>query len=151
MKKKIIVTGGLGFIGLKVVLQLLKRGIPTIVTDLDIDKNKNRLKKNLKKHNVSEDLINYQKLDITNINKPVSLIWGAEDKVTPPHVAEEFHKLLPDSELNWIPLCGHAAMWEHPKRFSELVLEFLKKRYSKTTDDFIKDTYPKKDQANMRV
>lgn len=67
--------------------------------------------------------------DIPNINKPVSLIWGAEDKVTPPHVAEEFHKLLPDSELNWIPLCGHAAMWEHPKRFSELVLEFLKKRF----------------------
>ena len=64
----ILVTGGLGFIGLKVVLQLLKRGIPTIVTDLDIDKNKNRLKKNLKQHNVSEDLINYQKLDITNIN-----------------------------------------------------------------------------------
>lgn len=30
-------------------------------------------------------------------------------------------------------------------------LEFLKKRYSKTTDDFIRDTYPKKDQANMRV
>ena len=30
-------------------------------------------------------------------------------------------------------------------------LEFLKARYKKTTDDFIKDTYPKKDQSNMRV
>ncbi len=30
-------------------------------------------------------------------------------------------------------------------------LEFLKKKYNKTTDDFIKATYPKKDQANMRV
>lgn len=30
-------------------------------------------------------------------------------------------------------------------------LEFLKKKYKKTTDDFIKATYPKKDQANMRV
>ncbi len=30
-------------------------------------------------------------------------------------------------------------------------LEFLKKRYKKTTDDFIKDTYPKKEQATMRV
>ena len=39
---------------------------------------------------------------------------GENDIVTPPHVAEEFHKLLPNSELNWIPLCGHAAMWEHP-------------------------------------
>ncbi|MAW21266.1 MAG: alpha/beta hydrolase [Flavobacteriales bacterium] len=67
--------------------------------------------------------------DIPNINKPVCLVWGADDKVTPPHVAEEFHKLLPDSELNWIPLCGHAAMWEHPKRFSEIVLQFLKEKF----------------------
>jgi len=67
--------------------------------------------------------------DIPNISKPTCLIWGAEDKVTPPHVAEEFHKLLPNSELNWIPLCGHAAMWEHPKRFSEIVLKFLKKTF----------------------
>ena len=63
--------------------------------------------------------------DIPNITKPTCLIWGAEDKVTPPHVAKEFYKLLPNSELNWIPLCGHAAMWEHPKRFSQIVLQFL--------------------------
>ena len=71
------------------------------------------------RHNMKED--------IPNIDKEVCLIWGAEDKVTPPHVAKEFHKLLPKSELNWIPLCGHAAMWEHPQKFSEIVLEFLKK------------------------
>ena len=65
--------------------------------------------------------------DIKNITQSVCLIWGANDIVTPPHVAEEFHKLLPNSELNWIPKCGHAAMWEHPKRFSEIVLDFLKK------------------------
>ena len=73
------------------------------------------------RHNMGED--------IPNIDKEVCLIWGAEDKVTPPHVAEEFHKLLPKSELNWIPLCGHAAMWEQPKRFSEIVLEFLKSSF----------------------
>ena len=65
--------------------------------------------------------------DIPKINKPVCLIWGAQDKVTPPHVAEEFHKLFPNSELHWIDLCGHAPMWEHPKRFSEIVLQFLGK------------------------
>jgi len=36
-------------------------------------------------------------------------------------------------------------------QFRKEGLEFLKKRYNKTTDDFIKATYPKKDQANMRV
>ena len=64
--------------------------------------------------------------DIPNLEHQTCLIWGAEDKVTPPHVAEEFHKLLPNSELNWIPKCGHAAMWEHPKPFSEIVLKWLK-------------------------
>ena len=67
--------------------------------------------------------------DISKITKPTCLIWGAEDKVTPPHVADEFHKLLPNSELNWIPLCGHAAMWEHPKEFSKIVLKFLKDKF----------------------
>ncbi|MBC8265937.1 MAG: alpha/beta hydrolase [Flavobacteriales bacterium] len=65
--------------------------------------------------------------DIQNITKPTCLIWGANDKVTPPHVAEEFHKLMPNSELHWIPLCGHAAMWEHPKTFSEIILKWLEK------------------------
>jgi pimeloyl-ACP methyl ester carboxylesterase len=64
--------------------------------------------------------------DIPNLKQNTCLIWGAEDKVTPPHVAKEFHKLLPNSELNWIPKCGHAPMWEHPKPFSEIVLKWLK-------------------------
>ena len=73
------------------------------------------------RHNMAEDL--------PNLTMPVCLIWGAEDKVTPSHVAEAFHKLLPNSELNWIPLCGHAPMWEHPKKFSEIVLHFLKNKF----------------------
>ncbi len=64
--------------------------------------------------------------DIPNLKQQTCLIWGSNDKVTPPHVAEEFHKLLPNSELNWIKKCGHAAMWEHPKIFSEIVLKWLK-------------------------
>ena len=34
----VLVTGGLGFIGARVVLQLLKRDISVIVADLDIEK-----------------------------------------------------------------------------------------------------------------
>ena len=67
--------------------------------------------------------------DIPNFKMPVCLIWGEHDKVTPPNVANEFHKLLPNSELHWIPLCGHAAMWEHPKEFSEIVLKFLDDKF----------------------
>ena len=42
-------------------------------------------------------------------------------------------------------------MTDNGNGFRKEGLEFLKKRYKKTTDDFIRDTYPKKDQANMRV
>ena len=58
------------------------------------------------RHNMSKDL--------PKIKTPTCLIWGKNDIVTPPNVAEEFHKLLPNSDLFWIDKCGHAAMMEHP-------------------------------------
>ena len=70
------------------------------------------------RHNMAEDLPNF--------TMPVCLIWGEHDKVTPPKVAHEFHSLLPNSELHWVPLCGHAPMWEHPEQFSTIVLQWLK-------------------------
>ena len=65
--------------------------------------------------------------EIPNIKNPTCLIWGANDKVTPPHVAEEFHKLLLTQNLYWIDKCGHAAMWEHPKDLVRLYLNFSRK------------------------
>ena len=65
--------------------------------------------------------------DIPAFKMHVCLIWGDHDKVTPPHVAEEFHKLFTNSELHWISDCGHAPMWERPDKFSQITLEWLKK------------------------
>ena len=73
------------------------------------------------RHNMAKDLPDFK--------MPVCLIWGEHDKVTPPNVANEFHELLPNSELHWMPLCGHAAMWEHPKEFSKIVLKFLDDKF----------------------
>jgi pimeloyl-ACP methyl ester carboxylesterase len=66
--------------------------------------------------------------DLPTMHTPTGLIWGENDKVTPPNVADEFHKLLPDSDLYWIKECGHAPMMEHPDTFNEKLLEWLKKR-----------------------
>ena len=62
----VLVTGGLGFIGSKVVLQLLKKDIDVLVTDLDIVKNKDKLESSIIKIGKNKDKVKYQKLDITN-------------------------------------------------------------------------------------
>jgi len=69
----ILVTGGLGFIGSKVVLQLLKRNISVILADLDINKNKSRLENNIKKIGLNKNLIKYEQLDITNFQNVESI------------------------------------------------------------------------------
>ncbi|RED46968.1 pimeloyl-ACP methyl ester carboxylesterase [Winogradskyella eximia] len=66
--------------------------------------------------------------DLPKMNTPVCIIWGKNDSVTPPEVAEEFHELLPDSELYWIDKCGHAAMMEHPEEFNTILSSWLEKR-----------------------
>lgn len=71
------------------------------------------------RHNMSKDL--------SKIKIPVALIWGKNDKITPPEVAQEFHTLLPDSELTWIDHCGHAPMMEHPEEFNSILRKFLNK------------------------
>jgi pimeloyl-ACP methyl ester carboxylesterase len=65
--------------------------------------------------------------DLPNMKMPAGLIWGKNDTVTPPDVAEEFHKLLPNSTLYWIDKCGHAPMMEHPNEFNKLLEEWLVK------------------------
>ena len=65
--------------------------------------------------------------EIPNIQQPVCLIWGADDRITPPFVAEEFNKLLTNSEVHILPKCGHAPMMEQPKQFNEILERFLEK------------------------
>jgi pimeloyl-ACP methyl ester carboxylesterase len=61
------------------------------------------------------------------LTMPVLLIWGREDKITPPFVGEEFHKLLTNSELVMLDQCGHAPMMEKPQEFNVILDEFLQR------------------------
>lgn len=72
------------------------------------------------RHNMSKDL--------PHMLTPTCIIWGKNDSVTPPNVAEEFHALLPDSDLYWIDKCGHAPMMEHPQEFNTVLDAWLEKR-----------------------
>lgn len=63
--------------------------------------------------------------EIMGIKVPTLLVWGLNDTITPPMVAHEFNRLIPNSELRFIDKCCHAPMMEHPDKFNEIVEEFL--------------------------
>lgn len=72
--------------------------------------------------------------ELNNIKIPALLIWGQNDNVTPPFVAEEFHKLLPNSELHFIDKCGHAPMMEVPEEFNKILFNFLQEHAAIATE-----------------
>ncbi len=102
---------------------------PQLATDDLVDEiyeiinNRNTLIKTLAiaksavRHNMANDL--------PNMLQPTCIIWGKNDTVTPPDVAESFNKLLPNSSLFWIDKCGHAPMMEHPEEFNKILENWL--------------------------
>jgi 2-hydroxy-6-oxonona-2,4-dienedioate hydrolase len=78
------------------------------------------LAKSAIRHNMAKEL--------PKMNTPTAIIWGKQDSVTPPNVAEEFESLLPDADLYWIDKCGHAPMMEHPEQFNSILEEWLVSR-----------------------
>jgi len=105
---------------------------PAIATEELIDdvyeviNNRNSLIKTLAiaksaiRHNMAKDL--------PKMNQPTCLIWGRQDKVTPPQVAVDFDKLLPNSDLFWIDKCGHVPMMERPEEFNSVLATWLTSR-----------------------
>jgi len=74
--------------------------------------------KSAMRHNMKEDL--------PKIKQKTCIIWGENDKVTPPEVGIEFHNDIANSELFWIKKCGHAPMIEEPEKFNNLLIDWLK-------------------------
>lgn len=69
------------------------------------------------RHNVGDQLY--------KITIPSLLVWGKQDTITPPFVAEEFHEKLPQARLDFIDKCGHAPMLETPEEFNKILEDFL--------------------------
>jgi pimeloyl-ACP methyl ester carboxylesterase len=59
------------------------------------------------------------------IRIPTLLVWGLEDRITPPAVAERFRALIADAHLWHLAQCGHAPMLERPEAFGEVVGDWL--------------------------
>lgn len=75
---------------------------------------------------IARSAIRYNLSDeIHRIKCPVLLVWGKNDTITPPFVAEKFAELVEDTHLYWIDKCGHAPMMEHPLEFNRILKKFL--------------------------
>lgn len=73
------------------------------------------------------------------IGVPTLLVWGRDDRITPPDVAQEFRDLIPRSDLRFIDECGHAPMIERPEKFNEMLLAFLREQVGVPTPMFSQD------------
>lgn len=64
--------------------------------------------------------------EVPRLRLPTLLLWGKQDIVTPPEVAEEFRSLIPGSRLQWIDRCGHAPQIERPEEVALHLADFMR-------------------------
>lgn len=64
---------------------------------------------------------------------PVQLIFGSEDRLTPPTIGEEMLALLPDAALAVLPDAGHLSNLEQPVAFNEVLMGFLAAHATRAT------------------
>jgi pimeloyl-ACP methyl ester carboxylesterase len=57
---------------------------------------------------------------------PVLIVWGAEDHITPLSQGEKMHRLIPQSELEVVPGCGHLTPVDCSRQMGPKVVEFVR-------------------------
>ena len=68
---------------------------------------------------VSED-------QVRAIKAPTLLVWGANDKLSPPANADKLNAVIKNSRKVLIDKAGHYPFLEHAEKFNQIVREFLK-------------------------
>lgn len=75
---------------------------------------------------IDEDAVG-DRLRRTAGDMPCLLVWGAEDQMVPPHLAEEVLAQLPErTRYVQIADAGHAPYLEAPAVFNALIIDFLR-------------------------
>jgi pimeloyl-ACP methyl ester carboxylesterase len=62
---------------------------------------------------------------LETLKVPVLLLVGDADQATPPSQMRMFAKHLPGSMFATVPEAGHAAFWEQPEIWNQIVLGFI--------------------------
>ena len=66
-------------------------------------------------------------VELSTIEVPVQLIYGAEDKLTPPEIGRKMQKNIPGAELAIIDGAGHLVNIERGAEFNIILQDFLKR------------------------
>jgi len=64
--------------------------------------------------------------EVRGIKTPTLLVWGANDKLSPPVNADKLNAAIAGSRKVLIDKAGHYPFIEHPEQFNQAVREFLK-------------------------
>ncbi|MDP4593917.1 MAG: alpha/beta fold hydrolase [Beijerinckiaceae bacterium] len=64
------------------------------------------------------------------ITPPVQLLWGEEDTIAPPAMAQAWLAGLPDARLVTIPQCGHLPHMEAPDKTASAIISFIQEARS---------------------
>ena len=67
---------------------------------------------------------------IAEIKVPTLILWGQKDRLIPPHLAEQFHQAINNSQVHIFPQLGHVPQEENPQQTVDSVIEFLAKQES---------------------
>jgi pimeloyl-ACP methyl ester carboxylesterase len=62
---------------------------------------------------------------LPQLKMPVLLIWGSEDHITPLVQGKKIHQLVPQSQLDVIPGCGHLAALQCAPQIAPAVVAFV--------------------------
>ncbi len=63
---------------------------------------------------------------LPQLKMPVLIVWGSEDHILPVTQAETMHRLMPQSELDIVPGCGHLAPKECTGQIGPALVAFEK-------------------------
>lgn len=62
---------------------------------------------------------------LPNLRMPVLLVWGQVDRITPLSEGEKMHQLIPGSQFQVVPGCGHLAPDDCASQIGPTVVAFL--------------------------
>lgn len=63
--------------------------------------------------------------DVAGLQVPTLFLVGSEDGLTPPEIIRRVHEIVPGSQFEEVPECGHSVYFEAPATFNRIVGSFL--------------------------